>query len=282
MDKTFELIVHCKHTELTLIKRFLSHLDRQDFVESLVDLDSNSAHSNTLISVFDESKQSLVFIQAKIHEQFESTTEIREYSSVLWKNAWEEDFSGFESDHFNFTTCEPPSPSTILIEPIGAFGLGDHATTKATIILLERALKRNSVVTRSFLDVGCGTGIFAIWAAKFGFQNIVATDIDDIAIQSTIRNRTLNQVNFEVFKDSTPPQGSFDVVVSNILPPALNLLFPIFKERLKANGKLFIAGFNEANILDVEKDWKLVGFEQVSSQTERGWIAVELGLKDLV
>lgn len=282
MDKTFELIVHCKHTELTLIKRFLSHLDRLDFVESLVDLDSDSTNSNTIISVFDESKQNLIVIQAKIVEQFQSPTEIREYSSVLWKNAWEEDFSGFESGHFKFTTHETPSPSTILIEPIGAFGLGDHATTKATILLLERALKRSSIGTRSFLDVGCGTGIFAIWAAKFGFQSVAATDIDDIAIQSTIRNRALNHVNFEIFQDATPPIGSFDVVVSNILPPALNFLFPLFKERLNANGKLFIAGFNEANIPEVEKDWKLVGFEQVSSHEERGWIAVELRLKDCV
>jgi ribosomal protein L11 methyltransferase len=281
MNTTFELIITCNHNELSPIKRFLNHLVREDFVESLRDIELGSSETRTLISLFDESKQKLLMIQSNLKERFQSNTEIREYSSELWKEAWEENYRGFESFFFKFTTHEESSPTTIFIEPLGAFGQGDHATTKATILLLERSLEKASIGEKSFLDVGCGTGIFAIWAAKFGFSHVVATDIEDSAIHATIKNRSLNQVTFEVYQDPTPPPGPFDVIVSNILPPALNLLLPLFKSRLTKNGRLFIAGFNEANISDIEKDWVKFGFNQMSSHHERGWIAVELGLSSI-
>ena len=278
MNTTFELIITCKPNELSLIKRFLNHLERDDFVESVRDAELGTAETSSLVSLFDESKQKLVTIESKLNERFQSITEIREYSSELWKDAWEENYSGFESNFYKFTTIEKSSPTTIFIEPMGAFGLGDHATTKATILLLEQSLEKASIGNKSFLDVGCGTGIFAIWAAKFGFFHVVATDIEDNAIQATIKNRSLNQVTFEVYQNPTPPPGLFDVIVSNILPPALNLLLPAFKSRLTKNGRLFIAGFNEANISEIEKDWTNLGFVQMSSHHERGWIAVQLGL----
>ena len=161
-----------------------------------------------------------------------------------------------------------------------AFGAGDHATTKAALLLMEETLLTSPINYQSFLDVGCGTGIFAIWASKFGFQQIIATDIDDDAIEASQYNRSLNQVYFEIHQNPTPPAGSYDVIVANILPPALNLLFPSIKERLSDHGIFFIAGFNDSNFQEIKTEWIKAGFVDFCTRNERGWIAVALKHKN--
>lgn len=292
MDVTFELLIEAKLFELGKIKKLLTHLNRDDFVESTQEWEVSSNDQVTVVSLFDETKDVLLFIEAKINQDFEARTEIREYSSRLWKEAWESDFKNLESDYFTFqesseTTDEaneanfqPAKPTSkmgnIYLSSEGAFGKGDHATTKATLALLERALIPSECQTHSFLDVGCGTGVFAIWAEKFGFHSVVATDIDPAAITSTKKNKKKNHCVFEVYETPIPPAGKYHVIVSNILPPALNQLFPIFKDRLANDGHLFLSGFNEANFVDIEADWIRSGFTLVKSIDERGWSAVQL------
>ncbi len=291
MDVTFELLIEAKLFELGKIKRLLTHLNRDDFVESTQEWEVSSNDQVTVVSLFDETKDVLKFIEAKINNDFEARTEIREYSSRLWKEAWESDFKTLNSDYFTIQESPditeeavnrvlPAKPSSklgsIYLSSEGAFGKGDHATTKATLALLEKALTPYESRSYSFLDVGCGTGIFAIWAEKFGFQSVVATDIDPAAIRSTKKNKKKNQCVFEVYETPIPPAGKYHVIVSNILPPALNLLFPLFKERLALDGHLFLSGFNEANFVDVETDWIRSGFALVMSLDERGWSAVQL------
>ena len=292
MDVTFELLIEAKLFELGKIKRLLTHLNRDDFVESTQEWGESSSDQVTVVSLFDETKDVLIFIEAKINHDFEARTEIREYSSRLWKEAWESDFKNLESDYFTIQETSETTPDAsetkfdsskslakkgnIYLNSEGAFGKGDHATTKATLALLEKALKPSECQTQSFLDVGCGTGIFAIWAEKFGFRSVIATDIDPAAITSTKKNKKKNHCVFEVYETPIPPAGKYHVIVSNILPPALNLLFPIFKERLADNGYLFLSGFNEANFVDVETDWTKSGFTLIKSLNERGWSAVQL------
>ncbi|MEI8026044.1 MAG: 50S ribosomal protein L11 methyltransferase [Pseudomonadota bacterium] len=293
MDVTFELLIEAKLFELGKIKKLLTHLNRDDFVESTQEWEVSSNDQVTIVSLFDETKDVLLFIEAKVNQDFEARTEIREYSSRLWKEAWESDFKNLESDYFTFQEgsdaatetneleYHPAKPSSkmerIYLSSEGAFGKGDHATTKATLALLEKALTPSECRNKTFLDVGCGTGVFAIWAEKFGFQSVVATDIDPAAITSTKKNKKKNRCVFEVYETPIPPAGKYHVIVSNILPPALNLLFPLFKDRLANDGHLFLSGFNEANFVDVEADWIRSGFILVNSIDERGWSAVQLG-----
>jgi len=292
VDSTFELIIEARPFEISKLKKLLNYLDRDDFVESYSNQEQISTEEITLISLFDENREVLEFIQAKINNEFEARTEIRKYPSQLWKEAWENDFKELESSYFTFydeDLDEPSSNLDRLKEPMDessydkifltsnqAFGRGDHATTKATLILLEKVLSAEDCVDQSFLDVGCGTGIFAIWAEKFGFRQVIATDTDPVAIDATKKNRQRNGCSFEVYETPIPPAGQYDVIVSNILAPTLNMLFPIFKERLAKEGSLLLSGFNEANFVDVELDWERNGLSKVEVINERGWTAVLL------
>lgn len=292
MDFTFELRIETKNFELNKVKKLLNYLDRDDFVESYANQEQVSTEEITVLSVFDEQKELLEYIEAKIHQEFEARTEIRKYPSQLWKEAWEDDFKAPESSYFAFCDEEldqdsseimktkgselPSSLGRIYLRGNQAFGRGDHATTKALLLLLEKTLIPEESLVQSFLDVGCGTGIFAIWAEKFGFRHVVATDTDPIAIDATKKNRQRNSCTFEVYETPIPPPDNYDVIVSNILPPTLNMLFPIFKERLAKKGSLFLSGFNEANFVDVESDWIRNEFTTAEVLNERGWTAVLL------
>jgi ribosomal protein L11 methyltransferase len=108
-----------------------------------------------------------------------------------------------------------PDPArAIVIDPGRAFGTGAHATTRLCIELLASLEKR-----RSLLDVGCGSGVLAIAAARLGFAPVLAADVDSVAVETTLANAAVNDVTVEASRldalvDPLPPA---DVAVANVL-----------------------------------------------------------------
>jgi ribosomal protein L11 methyltransferase len=136
--------------------------------------------------------------------------------------------------------------SGIRIEPGMAFGTGVHPTTQISLQLLERHVKtRDSVI-----DVGCGSAILAIAAAKLGASPIVAVDIDDQALDNARHNVELNNVKVEIGQGSVSEllAGQFglqlaNVVVANILAPVLIRLLDAGLGRLiEKGGVLLLSG----------------------------------------
>lgn len=106
----------------------------------------------------------------------------------------------------------PDDALAIVIDPGRAFGTGSHATTRLCLELLE-GLPRGSL-----LDVGCGSGVLSIAAARLGFRPVVALDVDDNAIDATRANATANEVDVEV-RPGDALTGSLpttDVAVVNV------------------------------------------------------------------
>lgn len=101
----------------------------------------------------------------------------------------------------------------VVIDPGRAFGTGAHATTRLCIDLLSRSQRG------SLLDIGCGSGVLAIAAARLGFGPIRAVDNDPVAVETTIANAAVNGVAFEttVLDGETEPLARADVVVANVL-----------------------------------------------------------------
>lgn len=109
----------------------------------------------------------------------------------------------------------PPDPErAVVIDPGRAFGTGSHPTTRLCVELLARTM-----ATRSLLDVGCGSGVLAIAAAKLGFAPVVAVDNDAVAVATTRANAAANGVAVEtaVVDALAGPLPRADVAVANVL-----------------------------------------------------------------
>jgi ribosomal protein L11 methyltransferase len=110
----------------------------------------------------------------------------------------------------------PADAAAVEIDPGRAFGTGAHPTTRLCLELLQE------VEPTSLLDVGCGSGVLSVAAAKLGFAPVVAVDIDDVALEVTSSNAAANGVAVEVARELRPAQlGVMNIaldVVERMLP----------------------------------------------------------------
>src|SRR5690606_19974632 len=129
----------------------------------------------------------------------------------------------------------------LLIDPGMAFGTGQHETTRLCLREVESLKERGAFKPETkILDLGTGSGILAIGAAKLGAKNIWATDIDPDAVMVAKANAELNQVALNVAPGGIP-KGSdrmFDIVIANILTVILVKLMPDLARSLKPGGIL--------------------------------------------
>ncbi len=135
----------------------------------------------------------------------------------------------------------PVGAMVVRIEPADTFGLGDHPTT----VLSARSLLDVIVGGASVLDVGCGSGVLSVLAALAGAGRVEAIDIHPSAVGVTDANARLNGVGDSVHAslDRLEAFGTpFDVVVANILAPALVELAPELVRLVAADGALIISG----------------------------------------
>ena len=140
----------------------------------------------------------------------------------------------------------PPNRINLKIDAGAAFGTGHHGTTVGCLIAFDELLKRESF--ERVLDVGCGTGVLAIAAAKTGSRIAVGTDIDAPSVRIANENAKLNQAGARFVHASglndrkVRSQGPYDLVFANILAPPLVALSQDIKEALKLGGVAILSG----------------------------------------
>jgi ribosomal protein L11 methyltransferase len=148
----------------------------------------------------------------------------------------------------------PEGLLAIVIEPGRAFGTGGHATTR---LCLELLLELDA---GSLLDVGCGSGVLSIAAARLGFAPVTALDADPLAVEATARNAAANGVSVDVLladglHDTLPPA---EAAVANITLQSVRELAPRLRcRRLVSSGYLVadpldLPGYRRARRLDAE------------------------------
>ncbi|MFZ3160870.1 MAG: 50S ribosomal protein L11 methyltransferase [Rhodoferax sp.] len=144
------------------------------------------------------------------------------------------------------TWHEPPEEARIVIrlDPGLAFGTGTHPTTRMCLRWIARHGSAGQSALTRVLDYGCGSGILAIGAAKFGATDIDAVDIDLAAVESTVLNAQANHVVLHAGLPETA-SGAYQTVLANILATPLKVLAPLLCSRVAAGGNLVLAGILE-------------------------------------
>ena len=167
---------------------------------------------------------------------------------------------------------EPPAAATrvIRLDPGLAFGTGTHPTTRMCLRWTARHAAQKAPGWVRVLDYGCGSGILAIGAARFGALHIDAVDIDPAAIESTRANALHNQV---VLNAGLPDaaRGVYPLVFANILAAPLKLLAPVLCAHVAAGGDLVLAGILERQADELKAAYAPYLTLDVAD-TEEGWI----------
>lgn len=134
-----------------------------------------------------------------------------------------------------------PGDITIALDPGMAFGTGQHETTRMCLEALESAVRPGAHV----LDVGCGSGILAIAAARLGAREVLALDIDANCARITAENARLNGVAIDARTgtlDAVSPTAGFDLVVANIIARVIIEIAPQLVAALAPDGRLIVSG----------------------------------------
>ena len=202
--------------------------------------------------------------------------------SENWNKEWESGFTSLVVE--GKVTVKSPAagvlPRTrfnIWIDPGMAFGTGAHHTTYMMIgrmLSLEMQIRDHSV-----LDMGCGTGVLGILAAKMGARKVFAVDIDAVAARSAWGNvhwnRVASRVETACGDASLLQAGTYDIILANIHRNILIEDMPTYFRSLRRGGRILLSGFFEADIPAVMDAAKAAGGTFVGSSLREGWACLE-------
>ena len=157
----------------------------------------------------------------------------------------------------------------IRLDPGLAFGTGTHPTTRMCL----RWIARNPPRGQRVLDYGCGSGILAIAAAKYGAAEIDAVDIDEAAVEATLANAQANGVTLRAGLPGRA-RGPYQTVLANILASPLKVLAPLLCAHVAAGGALVLAGILERQTDELKSAYAPHAQLDVAD-SEEGWVLMK-------
>lgn len=239
------------------------------------------------IKVFTHDQSINESIIKDVLEQLKTNNLIRNYEvqeNVLYERNWNEEWEKSRevirvTERIvikpTFKHYEPkPSEIVITLDPKMSFGTGEHSTTKICINFLEKYLAPEVKV----LDVGSGTAILSIVAAKLGASKVIAFDIDEWSFENGFENVKLNQVDELVevrlceLKDI--PDDNFDLIVANIQRNILIDLSEGLKKKLNKDGILILSGLLESDREEIIRKYSSIGFKESEMMKIEEWIGI--------
>ena len=167
-----------------------------------------------------------------------------------------------------------PHKEVVLLDSNMAFGTGEHETTSMCLELLQEQLKGGDTV----LDVGCGSGILGIAAAKLGAGECYLSDLDPIAVKSATHNAEKNGVSVIVTQANLLDGSGVkaDLVLANITAEVLALLAPAIPNALKRTGTLILSGIIKDRLQFVKDTYAAVGLNVIEERCKGEWHALVL------
>jgi ribosomal protein L11 methyltransferase len=211
-----------------------------------------------------------------------------EYSALAdqdWATSWQQFFKPFaivpgliiKPSWEDYTV--QPGEQVLEIDPGMAFGTGQHASTKLALSLMQGCF-HSSQPPKTMLDVGAGTGILAMAAARFGAEELLAVDNDPEAVQAAAENISRNHLSGLITVSAVPLaeiSNSYDLICANILHDVLVHMAPDIAQRLTAQGCAVLAGIlrgeQEENIIHI---YSKLGLSLRQWAYEEEWAALLL------
>ena len=171
-----------------------------------------------------------------------------------------------------------PGDVILALDPGMAFGTGLHPTTRLCLAGVEALADRGILDGARVLDVGCGSGILAIAALRFGATTALGLDTDPIAIEATLANARRNRLVRRLrARDGSLPSGkpAFDVVLANLIAGLLVTLAPSLRDELRPGGSLLASGIFVDRETEVAAAFAAVGLDMTGRTAEGDWVALE-------
>ena len=268
-DKYFELIISpssFKEEILNfLMEKFFNGIEESENGFILRSEDDFS-------ELIEQLKEYVGALEKIFDEKINLKIEIKEKSNEDWIENYKNSIKPVEIDEFYIHPSwyeRKEDKINILIDPALAFGSGHHETTKSCVKAIKKYVNKDKKV----LDVGCGSGILGIVAAKLGAK-VDACDTDPLAVTSTKENYELNGVEYNKIWEGSASLSNekYDVVVANIIADVLIFIANDLKS--KVNDVLILSG-----IIDKYKDRVLKKYKEftlIDEIKENEWVTLIL------
>jgi len=209
--------------------------------------------------------------------EFNITFEHNEIVQTNWNEEWEKNFNPIQVDDLvsiraPFHT-NPLLQFDIVIEPKMSFGTGHHETTH----MMVQHLLALDLDTKKVLDMGCGTGILAIFAEMKGAKPIDAIDIDSWCYENSLENIQRNNCNhITVYEgDASLLKEKYDVIIANINRNILLSDMKTYTDCLNENGVLLLSGFYKEDIVIIEDEVTKHGVTFETMIQRNNWVALK-------
>ena len=163
-----------------------------------------------------------------------------------------------------------------------AFGTGHHGTTAGCLEVIHGVMRARKV--RRALDLGTGSGVLAIAARKLAPVQVLATDIDPVAVRVACENVRLNGIASGIVLETAPGfhstafgrHGPFDLIIANILARPLMRMAPQLAAQLAPNGDVVLSGILASQRWKVLAAYKGAGLRHVRTIWREGWVTIHL------
>jgi ribosomal protein L11 methyltransferase len=280
------------------LNNFLEEIGAQSgFQEYLVEQQSENGFpqpdSNETLKVFipiDARKEKRI---ASLQRYLESLAEIfpelehpRMTTEIIhdpdWEEAWKKFFKPIKVSHSiivkpTWERCTQEGGNIVIdIDPGMAFGTGQHPSTRMCIEALENILLHDrSIANWHVLDVGTGTGILGIAAAKLDAEKVLCVDTDKKAVEIATQNALINNVSERVavrHGDIAKLSETFDLIVANINANTLIKLRPHLTRLLNSNGYLIISGIIEQETDNINEHFPADSYPAHQLLQEKEWL----------
>jgi len=252
--------------------------------ESILNADKTKAKASIFVPDEKELSSYIEYINKRLPEEgisYEiSLLKIEEDS---WADSWKKYFEPIREGRLTVAPSweeypESESELVVRIDPGMAFGTGAHETTRLVMRLMQEEISHGDTV----LDLGCGSGILSICAAKLGAGAVYGYDIDPVAVRVSRENAEINgadNITFatsDLLKSVKKQTNGYDVCVANIVSEIIIRMLPDISDYLKPCAPIILSGIVKEKRSEVLTAASKLGFALLGEASENDWVALKI------